>query len=112
MMSKGGLNMSYVKYKLYENDDNFYVNDDDTTITKCYFNGESNDISYSYIEPLVHEFKDGSLLIVNIESMQTEIIKPIDRDNGVYEFVKILENFFVDLDKLEIYVDKEEWGNE
>lgn len=104
--------MSYVKYKLNNSHDNFYVSNDDTTVTKGYFNGESNNISYSYIEPLVHEFKDGSLLIVNIESMQTEIIKPIDEDEGIYEFVKILENFFVDLDKLEIYINKDEWENE
>lgn len=99
--------MSYVKYKLYENDDNFYVNNDDTTITKGYFNGNDDDISYSYVEPLVHEFKNGSLLIVNVESMQTEIVKPIDKDKGVYEFVKILDDFFIDLDKLEIYIKEE-----
>ena len=99
--------MSYVKYKLYENDDNFYVNDDGKTITKGYFNGSNDDISYSYVEPLVHEFKNGSLLIVNVESMQTEIVKPIDEDKGVYEFVKILDDFFIDLDKLEIYIKEE-----
>lgn len=31
--------MGYVKYELYENDDNFYVSNDDTPITKGYFNG-------------------------------------------------------------------------
>ena len=106
-MSKGGLNMSYVKYKLYENGDNFYVSNDDTTITKGYFNGSNDDISYSYVEPLVHEFKDGSLLIVNIESTQTEIVKPIDEDKGIYKFFKILDNYFIDLDKLEIHIKEE-----
>ena len=100
--------MGYVKFKLHESHDNFYVNNNDTTITKGYFNGEPNDISYSYIEPLVHKFKDGSLLIVNVESTQTEFIKPIDEDEGVYEFVKILDDFFIDLDKLEIYINEEE----
>lgn len=99
--------MGYVKYKINNSHDNFYVNDDDTTITKGYFNGNDDDISYSYIEPLIHEFKDGSLLIVNVESMQTEIVKPIDKDKGVYEFVKILDDFFIDLDKLEIYIKEE-----
>lgn len=99
--------MGYVKYKLHNSHDNFYVSNDDTTITKGYFNGEPNDISYSYIEPLIHEFKNGSLLIVNIESMQTEIVKPIDEDKGVYEFVKILDDFFIDLDKLEIHIKEE-----
>lgn len=99
--------MSYVKYELYENDDNFYVGNDDTTITKGYFNGNNDDISYSYIEPLVHKFKNGSLLIVNVESTQIEFIRPIDEDKGVYEFVKIIDNFFIDLDKLEIYIKEE-----
>lgn len=99
--------MGYVKFKLHESHDNFYVNNDGTTITKGYFNGSNDDISYSYVEPLVHEFKNGSLLIVNVESMQTEIVKPIDEDKGVYEFVKILDDFFIGLDKLEIYIKEE-----
>lgn len=103
--------MGYVRYKLNNSHDNFYVGNDDTTITKGYFNGNTDDISYSYVEPLVHEFKNGSLLIVNVESMQTEIVKPIDEDKGVYEFVKILDDFFIDLDKLEIYINEEEWEN-
>lgn len=103
--------MGYVKYKLHNSHDNFYVSNDDTTITKGYFNGNDDDISYSYVEPLVHKFKDGSLLIVNIESTQTEFIRPIDEDKGVYGFVKILDNFFIDLDKLEIYINEEEWEN-
>lgn len=86
--------MCYVKYKLHNSHDNFYVDNDDTTITKGYFNGNNDDISYSYIEPLLHEFKDGSLLIVNIESTQTEFIRPIDEDKGIQEFVKILDEFF------------------
>lgn len=48
-------------------------------------------------------------MIVNVESTQTEFIRPIDEDKGVYEFVKILDNFFIDLDKLEIYINEEEW---
>lgn len=110
-MSKGGLNMSYVKYKLHNSHDNFYVDNDNTTINKGYFNGKDDDISYSYIEPLVHEFENGSLLIVNVESTQTEFIRPIDGDKGVYECVKILDDFFIDLDKLEIYINEEEWEN-
>lgn len=103
--------MNYVKYKLYENDDNFYVGNDDRSITKGYFNGNDDDISYSYIEPLVHKFKNGSFLIVNVESTQTEFIRPIDEGKGIYGFVKILDDFFIDLDELEIYINEEEWEN-
>lgn len=99
--------MGYVKYKLHNSHDNFYVSNDNITVTKGYFNGEPKDISYSYVEPLVHKFKNGSLLIVNVESTQTEFIRPIDGDKSVYEFVRVLDDFFIDLDKLEIYTKEE-----